>query len=285
MGIHARKAKIRLLAAERFAEGAGDALTELTAGGEVLARYRQAMNIRTGAGSLLAVQLRGTALGPFGIEVGGDSPVDWPPPGTPCSVRGQALVAGALEIDLRRMRPVTPPVFPALPRWEADAARSLQPYARRSPIFGDPDSALLPALTALAGLGHPCSDQALNAIAGLVGRGPGATPSGDDFLVGFFGARLRLSGDPVSLQPALGFLAETAAHRTTPLAAEFYRHLAQGRLSEPLDRLLHAIACGGDIQSAAADLARFGATSGVDTIAGIEWFVRSSSNAVPFAAF
>ena len=110
----------------------------------------------------------------------------------------------------------------------------------------------------------------------LLGLGPGLTPSGDDALVGLFAAWLAL--DPPGLRHARGrgrsLLASLVAHapeRTTPISAELLYHLARGRLSDPLRRLLVALA--GDDESevgaAAASVAAWGHTSGRDGIAGV----------------
>jgi hypothetical protein len=103
-----------------------------------------------------------------------------------------------------------------------------------------------------------------------MGLGPGGTPSGDDFLVGSLAARWWLADDPRAC-PLAASLADRAPSRTTRLAAEFYYHLARGRLSDQLGRLLSALATGEvpEIEQAAEALAGYGATSGRDTIAGV----------------
>jgi hypothetical protein len=111
----------------------------------------------------------------------------------------------------------------------------------------------------------------------LMGCGPGATPSGDDLLVGFLASWLAFRPDEKARSLAR-LLAREAPARTTRLAAEFYHHLALERLTDRLAILLRAVA-GGDgaqVHVAAAALAAFGATSGLDTIAGVVCFLAAS---------
>jgi hypothetical protein len=109
----------------------------------------------------------------------------------------------------------------------------------------------------------------------LIGLGPGGTPSGDDALIGFLGAWLRLGSSPAAASNVAAVVAPRAHARTTRLAAEFYYHLAYGRLSYPLDQLLRAVALRDDrlVAQSADRLARYGATSGRDTITGVHAYL------------
>ncbi|HET6692261.1 MAG TPA: DUF2877 domain-containing protein [Miltoncostaeaceae bacterium] len=103
----------------------------------------------------------------------------------------------------------------------------------------------------------------------LLGRGPGLTPSGDDLLLG----RLAMAAhahrhwgvpDPA---PLAAYLAERAPGRTTRVAAAMYAAAARGRYAPAIGAA--CAAAPGDLPAALARLAAVGATSGLDTLAGI----------------
>jgi hypothetical protein len=62
-------------------------------------------------------------------------------------------------------------------------------------------------------------------VLGLLGRGPGLTPAGDDLLAGLL---LGLAGSPELRDPLAAAVARHAAARTTWLSAELLRHAAAG---------------------------------------------------------
>lgn len=102
----------------------------------------------------------------------------------------------------------------------------------------------------------------------LIGRGAGLTPAGDDIVTGAEAA-LRAIGHPLA-----GFLGDDLTHvetRTTEVAAAMLRHAARGAFAERIHRLIRAtmvddLDVEGDPLRGAAD---WGATSGMDTLAGI----------------
>ncbi len=103
---------------------------------------------------------------------------------------------------------------------------------------------------------------------GLIGLGPGLTPSGDDALVGIEAALHALDW------PSAGFLAlamDDVEDRTTALAATLLRHAAAGEFAERLHTLLAAL-LGSDDESIAKAIDRaaaWGATSGTDCLLGV----------------
>jgi hypothetical protein len=103
---------------------------------------------------------------------------------------------------------------------------------------------------------------------GLIGLGPGLTPSGDDTLVGVEAALHALDA------PAAGFLALAMGDvedRTTALAATLLRHAAAGEFAERLHTLLAALLGSDDetIATAIDRAAAWGATSGTDCLLGV----------------
>ncbi|HEY7589994.1 MAG TPA: DUF2877 domain-containing protein [Candidatus Limnocylindrales bacterium] len=103
---------------------------------------------------------------------------------------------------------------------------------------------------------------------GLIGLGPGLTPSGDDVLVGFT-AGLSAIGDPRARRLARAW-AGAATGRTTDVAVAFHRAAARGFYAERLHVVARALLAGPveAIPEAIRLAAAWGATSGSDTLAG-----------------
>ena len=109
---------------------------------------------------------------------------------------------------------------------------------------------------------------AAEVAAGLLGLGPGLTPSGDDTLVGIEAALHALES------PVAGFLALAMGDveaRTTEVSATFLRHAAAGEFAERLHVLVAALLGSDDerIAPAIERAAAWGATSGTDCLLGV----------------
>jgi Protein of unknown function (DUF2877) len=118
--------------------------------------------------------------------------------------------------------------------------------------------------------------QMLEAARGLIGLGPGLTPSGDDFLVGCLrgpwlirrnerATRQRLDRWRTTLLPDLD-------GRTTRVGAEFIRHALHGAFAEVLDQAALSLLMPSHpqtVQSAVGRLLTQGETSGTDTALGL----------------
>lgn len=106
------------------------------------------------------------------------------------------------------------------------------------------------------------------AARGLIGLGPGLTPSGDDALVGIEAALRALEG------PTAGFLGEAihdVGDRTTAIAATLLRHAADGEFAERIHALM-LVLLGEDDGALPVALDRavaWGATSGTDCLLGV----------------
>jgi uncharacterized protein DUF2877 len=146
------------------------------------------------------------------------------------------------------------------PLLTANAARDdrLGTVARARPILAE----LIVALDARDRIA------AARVAVGLIGLGPGLTPSGDDALVGIEAALHALDS------PTAGFLAlalRDVEDRTTALAATLLHHAARGEFAERLHDLLRAL-LGSDqdtIPTAIDRAASWGATSGTDCLLGV----------------
>lgn len=115
---------------------------------------------------------------------------------------------------------------------------------------------------------------AAEAALGLLGRGAGLTPSGDDFVGGAFFARsvlARLTAtDGAAWRKAAATVRAGAAAATSPLSAALLGDLIEGRGWAPLHELAVALASDDRTAtaSAAAHLVRLGHSSGWDLLAG-----------------
>lgn len=121
----------------------------------------------------------------------------------------------------------------------------------------------------------------LTAAESLIGRGPGLTPEGDDYLAGALAAT-RTLGEAVGsaataamLDAVAGPLALLASIRTTTFSAALICHAVDGRVAAPAGALLRALAGRGDVALSHRDLMHVGHTSGPALAAGMVLGVRS----------
>lgn len=83
-----------------------------------------------------------------------------------------------------------------------------------------------------------------SAAAGLVGLGPGLTPAGDDFLVGFLAGLWSSAGGNAGrlhFLAGLGRKVDRLSGRTNDISREYLRHAARGQVSGRLNALAEAI--------------------------------------------
>lgn len=102
----------------------------------------------------------------------------------------------------------------------------------------------------------------------LNGLGPGLTPTGDDFLCGFLWG-LSLFDDTSDIRETI----YSTAQSDNPLVRHFMRAAYEGLFFEHLKHFTMAV-CMGDtdaIQNAFTRVRSHGATSGLDTAAGLCW--------------
>jgi len=111
-------------------------------------------------------------------------------------------------------------------------------------------------------------------VTGLVGLGPGLTPSGDDFLTGFlasliFGAR----GFPLRFSFPIGSLRESvlrARASTTLVSQEFLLHAVEGDVAGPVNDLIAALFDGSpQLRPLTHEVVDMGETSGCDIALGV----------------
>jgi hypothetical protein len=116
----------------------------------------------------------------------------------------------------------------------------------------------------------------LEAARGLIGFGPGLTPSGDDFLVGCLRGLWLMRRNELAMRQKLDrwriALLPDLDERTTHVGAEFIRHALHGAFAEVLDQAALSLLIPSHpqtVQSAVGRLLTQGETSGTDTALGL----------------
>lgn len=117
-------------------------------------------------------------------------------------------------------------------------------------------------------------------LAGVVGRGPGATPSGDDVLVGVFAVlkspHFGSAGDRTA--ELFGRLLLPLLPRTTEVSGHLLRQASNGWFSRDLDELADGLigsASADELSKRARRVIDTGATSGADACEGLLAFAPS----------
>lgn len=133
-------------------------------------------------------------------------------------------------------------------------------------IAGKKHVSPLPALEIAAKSGD--ADTFVAAAVALAGWGPGLTPSGDDFLAGLMLSLWVQKGELA--RPLCERIATAALPRTTRLSGAFLQASANGLADARWHALLHALAGAPGImlEQAVREALAFGATSGLDMLAG-----------------
>lgn len=108
----------------------------------------------------------------------------------------------------------------------------------------------------------------------LIGYGKGLTPDGDDYLLGYMAALWPwdLPPDLEAHLNRLHQLIERRLFRTTDISQHYLKRAVQGHFSQPICELLkqlNANAALKTIIACAENVMQFGATSGVDCLAGL----------------
>jgi hypothetical protein len=271
-----------------------DELGERPRSARVLAVFARACNLVTDDGRVIALVLPPVGDGPLNVVVEPDPDIFAAlEPGLQAQVDRTRLGAGDLEVDLGSASCWDP-----RPEWErlrtqrttlVDRCAGLYALGLRYAPEGSLWS-LIPNHPAASGralrpttaatfweaakslqAGWQGNESQLGAGARrLAGLGAGLTPAGDDFLAGVMLCAWLTHPAPRRLCHQL---VETAAPRTTTLAAAFLRAAADGECSVAWHRLLAALGDGCELRLAAAvqDVLAHGATSGADMLAGFLW--------------
>lgn len=132
-----------------------------------------------------------------------------------------------------------------------------------------------------------------DAASGLLGLGPGLTPSGDDFLIGWLASTCLIGGAWREVGKAVALeIARLARSKTNIISAQYINHAARCEWSELLGNLLVLCSRMAESQTeepdsvertsrAAARLLSLGAASGADTLAGLITGLKGATTCCP----
>jgi hypothetical protein len=273
--------------------------------GTVASVHRSAINVRRGD-RMLTFALAPVGGLPNGLIVASPIPLDrlGVRPGMAVDSDGSLSVSVAGVVIEVAAAPGWSPQMPALPQ---TSARERSRYVARATHLAVADAGAVglgPLLLVLDGARNPLSSRlveisaaalsdtldglqsggvrrAATSASRLVGLGPGATPSGDDLLVGLC-AGLLATGHPLA-RPFARQVADQAAGRTTALAETFLWHAGRGEFAERVQRTAGAILSGDEIgtQAAVWDALAWGATSGADLLVGVLVGITADAHHLP----
>ena len=283
----------RHLRAIRISAPIRELLTNGTRDGSVVSTHRAAVNLSLD-GVLVTVahpQLGGL---PMGISLAGQATLDRLALRPRMRVEGRAdrvsIGDARLAIDLAAAATWSPllPALDVIPAADRADRMALSMRLARPLATAVGFGPLLGALAADAHTGDGLAARAaallasvLDALSGgemsvaalrareLIGLGPGATPSGDDLLVGLM-AGLAATGHP-GTKAFAGHVAAQAPGRTTQLGEAFLVHAGKLQFSERAQTAVVAmLAARPDrLESVIHETCRWGASSGTDLLTGL----------------
>ncbi len=159
-------------------------------------------------------------------------------------------------------------------RWLWDRLYSFSPL----PIQGDPW--IFHFADSIENMIHAVENaawaDALASAKNLLGLGIGLTPSGDDFLLGFFTAGQTLGPWDV-MDHLVSQIADSAPQRSPLVSATFLHALSQRQISERFGSLLAALNCPDPelLDTAAISMLHYGSSSGMDTMFGLLFGIQT----------
>lgn len=192
-----------------------------------------------------------------GLTIATDGAAAWMPRRPPSRLDQRRLIEGC-----RILRQSASVLYPE------DGLSRLALFADASPLSATERAAVLP-LRALRGTMTSGGADVDDAAIGLLGLGPGLTPSGDDLLAGAF-LTWHWLGERRAMFLIHSLLA-AAADRTTPISLAYLRAAAEGFGAAPIHALLDAVGEGhaGRITEALDAVSAIGHCSGWDAVGGI----------------
>jgi hypothetical protein len=203
------------------------------------------------------------------VEFASSAP--WSPPSLLVPGGSEATLAGASKLVEAIMAHDDGPTFASL-AVDLFAGSTIPTWERDSPVLRRAAEHLRALREAWrvgdgAGVGR--------AATGLLGLGPGLTPSGDDVLAGLLAGLRWLESGCVGDEKLADALREAVEREapglTTRLSARLLSHAANGLMYEPAMHLGAALFSGdvAGVQPAAGALLRIGHTTGADIAAGL----------------
>lgn len=242
--------------------------------GEVSRVFDRSCHIRTCTGDAVFVVAEGLDCGPQAVRVSTPSQFTFAAalaPGTPVTRKADHLLfdGNKLDIDLTGAAQWSSRPLPWPCRLSAATSQIICEHLDNAAANMQwPDNAELIAATR-----RLKSESAQDILSRRIGLGPGLTPAGDDYIVGYMlGLNLCETG-PVQrtqFRRQVSSWLGNQGHLTTDISAAFFSAAAMGRFTDNLVQLAHA-ASQDDTNTLAAAISAVlaqGASSGHDTLSG-----------------
>jgi len=179
------------------------------------------------------------------------------------------------------------PLLSSVLRHYALLASQLSKYCQQHQIASDLQ--LLPSVASLArAVKLEITDspaQLMAEVTALIGFGRGLTPDGDDYLLGYLTALWPWRQHPAiaTHDATLRSIIGSQLSRTNDISRHYLARALEGHVSQPicdLMLLLSTEAAATQIQAAAQQVMQFGASSGVDCLAGLLHGLRTLRSAL-----
>lgn len=192
-------------------------------------------------------------------------------PGAAC-IGGRTLPLEVLPAPARILPTLAPPDAGRLAQVEAYIAAHGSPRGMLELIGTNRGHAADSAAALTAAFCRGDADAAATASVRLIGLGRGLTPSGDDYLCGFFSALLaaRCAGTALPMPPeaVAGAVLAAAPARTSPISGAYLAAALGGRYCTVYAAAAAACLGDGDFAPLADIALKMGASSGTDTLCG-----------------
>jgi hypothetical protein len=260
--------------------------------GRVLSCFSVACNLTDETNRVISLVTPEVGNGPLNVVVGDSEPFASIKKGDPAEADAtQIVVNDRLTVNLIKAEIWSPVIL-----WGEITAEAMAALWNHVQAQATPESLLtfwIPGLRPLGGVRMAFQEKAREAAerlllalrlgerqrigvyaSALTGLGPGATPAGDDFLIGLMtGLRAWpqfLTPGGLAVDAACMTIGQTAMVRTNALNAAYLRAAQVGQMGVDWHHLAEALADGdlSAIQQAADGLLAIGATSGADAMAG-----------------
>lgn len=248
--------------------------------------FDEVINLVDSDGEIIAVVQPQVKPGPFSLLVGEERPFpSLIQPAAPVTKTQTSLIIGPLEIDCRAAV-----LWHPIPDWLqlqekkatwsgnlAGMQTAVNNHLHNLDTSGPANfTARFADATAKLVIGKFETDLAAwqTAVTNLAGLGPGFTPAGDDFLVGFLYG-LWATRPAAEVAKMAQVVVETAVPRTTQLSAAWLQAAGRGEAVESWHDLVKALLTHADWQLPLQKIGQTGATSGAAALFG---FIAAAQN-------
>lgn len=188
------------------------------------------------------------------------------------SIGGRTMPIEVLPPPARILPPLAPPDEERLASVEAHVAAHGSPRGMLELIGTNRGHAADSAAALTAAFRRGDAAAASIAAVRLLGLGRGLTPSGDDFLCGFFSTLLAARGAGIALpmppEAAAGAVLAAVPARTSPISGAYLAAALGGQYCTVYAAATAACLGAGDYASFADAALKMGASSGTDTLCG-----------------